>query len=298
MTDCVDRLIHQVVVLDRILSEQLPRRKTSTGGDPQKRRDLKTWQADYLTQRTDELNKQATHLKETLSRQTEQFSLGKVLGSVIGLLVLSGFTCWLITKFMHQVYEEGGNLFQEGYGSALTSCSDQLSNEARHYSHLRFAMLTIFIAISGGLGTIDFSRDFENTTKPIRDIIPITGLLMTVIFASLEFAIDWRETEYYYMARASRRHFIIAGSVFRLPSVPHLSTSFNVRGITYSMEWVRCPIWAIFYLSAFLWLFILSGYHREEELLGIGFLMFTEIGFLLFLWLGGTRIRRRVMRNI
>ena len=52
----------------------------------------------------------------------------------------------------------------------------------RHYSNLRFAILTVFFAIIAGLALVSFKIDFSPQPKFLIPIAKIAGFLMTIIF--------------------------------------------------------------------------------------------------------------------
>lgn len=61
----------------------------------------------------------------------------------------------------------------------------------RHYSNLRFAMLTVFVAITGGLLTASYSESIKVTTTICgMNIIRVTGIWISVVFFIFEIALD------------------------------------------------------------------------------------------------------------
>jgi hypothetical protein len=71
----------------------------------------------------------------------------------------------------------------------------------RHYSNLRFAMLTVFVAITGGLLTASYSESIKvDTTIFGMNIIRATGIWISTVFFIFEVALDiyldglWNET--------------------------------------------------------------------------------------------------------
>jgi hypothetical protein len=262
ITDCVGLLIQRVAELDRVATEWLSAKNTSAIGDSQGRRDVEILVADNLIQRLDELSRQATHLKGTLtsSKQMPLWAIFIVLAIVVFLIVRFAIrTTCLITGFMVEHYEtNGSNIFQDS-AHLLAKSPEQLSEEERHYSKLRFAIFTIFMAISGALGTINLQKDYQDTTRSMHDILPIIGMFVTIVFASFEFAIDWIETEYGYMARA------IWLSAISNTNKEHQSDSVSIGGATDPMNWVRCPIWAIYGFAASFWLYLLYPHQHEPD---------------------------------
>ncbi len=64
----------------------------------------------------------------------------------------------------------------------------ELMHSARHYSNLRFAMLTIFLAISGAL----LSRVIGDTPQPTVwiDVVRWAGVLSALVFLVLEIVLN------------------------------------------------------------------------------------------------------------
>lgn len=61
----------------------------------------------------------------------------------------------------------------------------------RHYSNLRFAMLTVFVAITGGLLTTSYTTGIKiDTTLFGMNIIRIAGLWISLVFLIFEVALD------------------------------------------------------------------------------------------------------------
>jgi hypothetical protein len=61
----------------------------------------------------------------------------------------------------------------------------------RHYSNLRFAMLTVFVAITGGLLTASYSDSIRVDTMILgMNIIRVTGIWISVVFLIFEVALD------------------------------------------------------------------------------------------------------------
>lgn len=263
--DCVSWLILQVEGLELMRTEQPFPKDTRANEELQARRDAEIFIIDNLIQRIDELSKQAKHLKEALNKE-DNHPLRAILVSLffaVIIIIFSSLTTKYITRFMREHYEgDGTNVFQN-FAHLLAAGSEQLSEEERHYSNLRFAIFTIFIAICGALGTIYLSKDYQDTTKSMHNILPIIGILVTIVFASLEFAIDWIETEYGYMAKAI--WFREVTSTRRLLGISIPSNSVSIGGATDVMDWVRCPIWAIFGLAVNFWLYLLWHQYQQDQ---------------------------------
>lgn len=320
ITDCVGLLIQRVAELDRVATEQLSVKKnTSATGDPQERPDVKTLVVDNLIQRIDELSKQVKHLKETLNNSGERISplaIFAILLSVVGIVVsFSVPTTIFITRFMREHYETNEVNIFENFAQLLARNPEQLSEEERHYSKLRFAIFTIFIAISGALVTIMLQKDYHETTKSMHDILPIIGIIVTIVFASFEFAIDWIETEYGYMSRAIWRHAIledraglvgIGGANLQPRTGSGLVSSVSIGGATDPMDWVRCPIWTIYGLAATFWFWLLifqpvelHQYKEDKALWGVASIILISVWlFWRFLNRCGECFRNRLSERL
>jgi len=68
----------------------------------------------------------------------------------------------------------------------------EVNNNLRHYSALRFAILSVYFAVIGGISSVAFGLVEVKTANAI-DIAwwaKIGGLLVTLVFASFEFLCD------------------------------------------------------------------------------------------------------------
>lgn len=71
----------------------------------------------------------------------------------------------------------------------------------RHYSNLRFAMLTVFVAITGGLLAAHYSDSIKvSTTLFGMNLIRVAGIWISIVFLTFELALNvylaglWSET--------------------------------------------------------------------------------------------------------
>lgn len=69
--------------------------------------------------------------------------------------------------------------FNDDYAEVMASI--------RHYSTLRFAMLTVFVAISGGLLSVLYS---DTAPAPLIRLAPLLGVAAALIFGWLEITLD------------------------------------------------------------------------------------------------------------
>lgn len=61
----------------------------------------------------------------------------------------------------------------------------------RHYSNLRFAMLTVFVAITGGLLAANYSESFKVDTAVFgMNIIRVAGIWISIVFFIFEVALN------------------------------------------------------------------------------------------------------------
>jgi hypothetical protein len=60
----------------------------------------------------------------------------------------------------------------------------------RHYSGLRFAVLTVFIAIMGGLLTLSFGVGMSTPDATLARVARLAGIVITLAFACFEYVID------------------------------------------------------------------------------------------------------------
>lgn len=148
-----------------------------------------------------------------------------------------------ISAYMNRIFSQSNNPFPGDDVEVLKGRSNEIVEGYRHYSNLRFAVFTLFVAMSGALGALNFGKDYQEMTKDLHPVLPLGGILLTIAFAIMEFVIDLNQTEYYYMARALRnsptREAIALG--VRHPTVSH----WNQK--------VRFPIWGILGLVIGVW---------------------------------------------
>jgi len=60
-----------------------------------------------------------------------------------------------------------------------------LSSNMRQYANMRFAQLTLFIAMTAGLLNLLFGSN-HTTSDPLRDVLKGIGILITVVFWIME----------------------------------------------------------------------------------------------------------------
>lgn len=66
----------------------------------------------------------------------------------------------------------------------------ELMNSIRHYSTLRFAMLIVYFAVTGGLLVKFFDCDFSVRYPELHGLFQIAGSMVTVAFFIFEVALD------------------------------------------------------------------------------------------------------------
>lgn len=80
---------------------------------------------------------------------------------------------------------------REHEGVDRSACADDDYREVmasiRHYSTLRFVMLTVFITMTSGLLVGQYG---EYKMRPPASLVPLAGLLVTTIFFWLEVTLD------------------------------------------------------------------------------------------------------------
>lgn len=60
-----------------------------------------------------------------------------------------------------------------------------LSDNMRHYANMRFAQLTIFVALTGGLIMVVFSKDVPDSPLA-KVVLKLTGIFIAVMFWIME----------------------------------------------------------------------------------------------------------------
>lgn len=66
----------------------------------------------------------------------------------------------------------------------------ELMAHIRHYSTLRFAMLTVYFGVTGGLLTKLFDPDFSRLHPEFFNLFPIAGGIITVVFFIFEYVLN------------------------------------------------------------------------------------------------------------
>lgn len=66
----------------------------------------------------------------------------------------------------------------------------ELMANIRHYSALRFAMLTVYFGITGGLLTKLFDPDFSRHHPEFLNLFPVAGGIITVAFFIFEYVLN------------------------------------------------------------------------------------------------------------
>lgn len=66
----------------------------------------------------------------------------------------------------------------------------ELMNSIRHYSTLRFAMLTVYFAVTGGFLVKFFDCDFSVRYPELHGLFQIAGSLVTAAFFIFEVVLD------------------------------------------------------------------------------------------------------------
>lgn len=67
----------------------------------------------------------------------------------------------------------------------------------RHYSTLRFAMLTVFVAVNGGLLTQFFDCEFAAKNPEAMGLFRLAGSVLALIFLIFERALDHNLSHYW-----------------------------------------------------------------------------------------------------
>lgn len=73
----------------------------------------------------------------------------------------------------------------------------ELLANIRHYSTLRFAMLTVFVAINGGLFAVYFDCNFASANPAALKLFKAAGIILSLIFFTFERALDHNLTDYW-----------------------------------------------------------------------------------------------------
>lgn len=81
-----------------------------------------------------------------------------------------------------------GDTVNSGNYASIKAEYDELTHAMRHYSSLRFAILTVFFAVIGGLIAISFNPTPAN--QFVQMSTRFGGLLATVVFAIYEYRLE------------------------------------------------------------------------------------------------------------
>src|SRR5574338_553269 len=73
---------------------------------------------------------------------------------------------------------------------------EQVSSSLRHYSNLRYAILTVFIALSAGLIATVHGKDAVSLKPQVVLALQIFGLVSSLAFWWIEFILDGYLTEF------------------------------------------------------------------------------------------------------
>lgn len=187
-----------------------------------------------LIQRVDTLEKNA-HKNESEKNSVKRWM---TLLGFAGVGILLG---WLVNRKMGKDFTPNPYLADE---ADLANCGVEITDGYKHYSTLRFAVFTLFVAMSGALGTLHFGKDYQYLTKELHPLIPALGIFLSMGFALMEFVVDLNQTEYFYMARAAWMHN------------KRIALGRRERKVSDWNQIVRYPIWTIFGIVAGVWVII------------------------------------------
>ena len=73
----------------------------------------------------------------------------------------------------------------------------EILSNIRHYSALRFAMLTVFVAMNGALFTQFFNCEFASNNPDAITLFKIGGSILALIFFTFERALDHNLAHYW-----------------------------------------------------------------------------------------------------
>lgn len=119
-----------------------------------------------------------------------------------------------------------------------------LSNNMRHYANMRFAQLTILIAITAGISTLIFNSD-SILNENIKSLFKIVGIIVALLFLIME----ERAADYWhhFRNRAVKLEKKLGYNQYSNRPTNFLFTATNAsRGlhITIIVLWVVTLIWS------------------------------------------------------
>lgn len=189
---------------------------------------------------------------DTLEKKDGDGKKGTIGDLVVIFLALLGCIWgWILACLKHWFF---GSKADYGNDAArLAASKEEISEGYRHYSNLRFAMFTLFVAINGALGVLEFGKEYVDGSKVVHPSIPIVGVLVTLAFACMEFVIDKNQTEYFNMARAIWKW----GGRASAGTKGSIALGARTREVSKWNCLVRIPIWGIFGIVLGLWLHVI-----------------------------------------
>lgn len=225
-----------------------------------------SYRLEALTNSVADLSKRVLVLEKKFSNENQTTTRGGCWlvwwAAVILVVLMAGcFAGDRVSRFMKKRFEmpsattdapsvqRPSNIYAAD-AHRLIYCSKEITETYRHYSNLRFALFTLFLAISGAMGSLYFHKDYLETTLSIRPFLPVIGVIVTAVFAVLEFAVDLIQTEYSYMAKAAWDY---QESFIGPPAMSHHKVSPLGATATMSKDWIRMPIATIFVLAFGFW---------------------------------------------
>ena len=121
----------------------------------------------------------------------------------------------------------------------------EMFTNIRHYSALRFAMLTVFVAMNGGLMTQFFNCAFANNNPEALGLFKIGGAILAIIFFTFERALDHNLVHYWDAIKAY---------------VGKEDALISYRSWTYRVS-VPIATHGIYVLTFFFWVYVAADYY-------------------------------------
>ena len=118
-----------------------------------------------------------------------------------------------------------------------------LSENMRHYANMRFAQLTIFVALTGGLIAVLFNKD-SLPSLPTKNVLKVVGIFIAVMFWIME----ERAADYWhhFRKRAVELEDLLGYRQYKGRPTRRLLTATNASRAIYGgviVFWIIALIW-------------------------------------------------------
>lgn len=135
---------------------------------------------------------------------------------------------------------------RENPSPALIAAYEAAVANLRHYSTLRFAMLTVFLAVTGAAGSVGLPKELVTIPTFIQTAAFVLCFIITVVFFYLELLLNAYIHQYIDAAQELEQKLGI--QVVNIPRAhPWMKASYAMRVIyiTLALTWCMLAVWSI-----------------------------------------------------